>query len=136
VVLSAADLIRAVRDRGGQFLIDGDRLGVIPRTAAEPFAEQIRQHKAELMAELSRRPTMPVGVRLASWNPKAAPVRLSECSTVTDTERFIGTTLAQLDAKLIGKSWPVGNWPLSTLIERLAAVGVEIALDDPKKALQ
>ena len=136
MVLSAADLIRAVRERGGQFLIDGDRLGVSPRTAAEPFAEQIRQHKAELMAELGRRPAMPAGVRLVRWGPKADPIELPQGSVVTDVEKFIGTTLAQLDAKLNGKSWQAGNWPLSTLIERLAACGCIVALDDPRKALQ
>jgi hypothetical protein len=41
--------------------------------------EELRQHKAELLAELARRPAMPPGARLVSWSPKDAPVRLSEC---------------------------------------------------------
>ena len=96
----------------------------------------MKEHKAEVIAELAQRPVMPAGVRLVSWNPKAAPVQLSECSTVTDTEKFARTTLAQLGAALEGRSWQSGNWGLTGLIERLAAVGVELALDDPKQAWQ
>jgi hypothetical protein len=75
-------------------------------------------------------------VRLVHWEPKADPIELPQGSVVTDVEKFIGTTLAQLDAKLNGKSWQAGNWPLFTLIERLAACGCIVALDDPRKALQ
>jgi hypothetical protein len=79
---------------------------------------------------------VPVGVRIIRWEPKAAPVQLSQCATVTDIQKFISTTLRQLDAKLNGKSWQSGNWPLSALLERLAACGCIVALDDPKRALQ
>ncbi|MFZ0742974.1 MAG: hypothetical protein WAM85_01130 [Terracidiphilus sp.] len=162
MVLNAAKLIQTVQAAGGRFTVDGDRLGVSPRTAAEPLLEKIREHKTEIIkllradaaqvvqtipAPLSARsapesdevfPTvaLPAGVRLVRWAPKAAPVRLSECSTVTDTEKFIGTTLAQLDAKLNGKSWQAGNWPLSVLIDRLAACGCVVKLTDPKRAVQ
>lgn len=136
VLNSAADLIQAVRERGGQFLIDGDRLGIVPATAAAPLVEQIRQHKAAIIELLAQRPAMPSGVHLVSWNPKAAPVRLSECSVVTDTEKFIYTTLMQLEAQLSGKDWLAGGWGLSGLLARLEAVGCVVALDDPKRALQ
>ena len=85
---------------------------------------------------LARRPAMPSGVRLVSWEPKAAPVRLSECSTVTDVNLFILSTLRQLAAHLNGEGWQDGGWGLSGLLERLAACGCVVALDDPRKAIQ
>jgi hypothetical protein len=117
-------------------MIDGGRLGIVPATAAAPVMEELRMHKTELMAELARRLAMPVGVRLVHWEPKAAPVRLSECSTVTDTEKFIRATLMQLDARLSGKEWLDGGWGLSGLLDRLEACGCCVALDDPRKELQ
>ena len=117
-------------------MVDGDRLGIVPREAAATVIDELRQHKAELLAELARRPAMPAGVRLIRWEPKAAPVRLSECSTVTDTEKFIRTTLMQLEARLSGKDWLDGGWGLSGLLARLEACGCVVALDDPLKALQ
>ena len=134
---SVPELIQAVESAGGRFIVDGDRLGIAPATAAAPLMDELRRHKAELLAELlARRPVMPAGVRLVAWNPKAAPVRLSQCSTVTDVDRFIRSTLVQLRAALEGQTWQSGNWGLSGLLERLAAVGCVVALDDPRRALQ
>ncbi len=133
---SVHELIALVERGGGKFMIDGDRLGISPATAAAPVLEELRQRKAELMVELARRPAMPAGVRLVSWSPKDAPVRLSECSTVTDVDLFISSTLRQLEAALEGRSWQAGNWGLYGLLERLALCGCIVALDDPLKALQ
>ena len=133
---AALELIRTVEANGGCFRVDGEYLVIAPGEAAAPVIDGLRQHKAELMAELARRPAMPAGVRLIRWEPEAAPVRLSECSTVTDTEKFIHTTLMQLAAALEGKGWQSGNWGLSGLLARLEACGCHVALDDPGKALQ
>jgi hypothetical protein len=59
-----------------------------------------------------------------------------EGSSVTDVNRFIRTTLCQLEAALEGRSWQAGNWGLSGLLERLEAVGCVVALDNPRRALQ
>jgi len=110
-VSAALELIQIVELAGGRFMIDGDRLGIVPATAAAPVMGELRQHKAELLAELARRPAMPAGVRLISWSPKDAPVRLSECSTATNTVTIIRTTLIQLAARLTGASlacWGLG----------------------------
>jgi hypothetical protein len=137
---AALELIRTVEANGGRFRVDGEYLMIAPGEAAASVIDELRQHKAELLAELAQRrlsvPAMPAGVRLVSWSPKAAPVRLSECSTVTDTEKFIRTTLIQLAAALEGRSWQSGNWGLSGLLERLAAVGCLVALENPRRALQ
>lgn len=132
----ALELISIVERAGGKFLLDGDRLGIVPKEAAAPVMEKLKEHKAEVIAELAQRPSIPAGVRLVRYAPKAAPVRLSNCSVVTNVEKFVETTLKQLDARLNGKPWHAGNWPLSGLIERLAAVGVDVVLDNPKQALQ
>jgi hypothetical protein len=133
---SAPELIQAVESVGGRFMVDGDRLGIVPSSAATPIIEELRQHKAELIAELARRPAMPSGVRLVLWNPKDAPVRLSQCSTITDVDLFIRTTLRQVEAQLSGKDWLAGGWGLSGLLARLEACGCIVALDAPRKALQ
>ncbi len=133
---AALELIRSVEANGGRFRVDGEYLVIAPGEAAAPVMEELREHKAELMAELARRPAMPAGVRLIRWEPKTAPVRLSECSTVTDTEKFIRTTLMQLAARLSGKDWLAGGWGLSGLFARLEACGCCVALDNPREALQ
>ncbi|MFZ0339887.1 MAG: hypothetical protein WAL45_17795 [Terracidiphilus sp.] len=133
---AALELIRTVEANGGCLRIDGEYLVIAPGEAAAPVMEELRQHKAELMAELARRPVMPSGVRLVSWSPKAAPVQLSVCSTVTDTEKFIRSTLTQLAARLSGKGWLDGGWGLSGMLTRLEACGCIVALDDPRRALQ
>jgi len=133
---SVLGLIQVVESAGGRFMVDNGRLGIVPATAAKPVMEELRQHKSELMAELSHRPAMPAGVQLISWSPKAAPVQLSKCSTVTDTENFIHSTLRQLEAQLSGKHWIAGGWGLSGLLARLEACGCVVALDDPNRALQ
>ena len=133
---AALELIRTVEANGGRFRIDGEYLVIAPGEAAAPVMEELRQYKTELMAELARRPAMPPGVRLVSWSPKASPVQLSPCSTVTDTNKFIRSTLMQLAARLSGKGWLDGGWGLSGLLARLEACGCIVALDDPLKALQ
>jgi hypothetical protein len=133
---AALELIRTVEANGGCFRVDGEYLVIAPGEAATPVMEELRQLKPEIIELLARRPAMPSGVRLVSWEPKAAPVRLSECSTVTDVNLFILSTLRQLAAHLNGEGWQDGGWGLSGLLERLAACGCVVALDDPRKAIQ
>jgi hypothetical protein len=143
------ELIELVESLGGRFMVDGDRLGIVPATAAAPVVEQLREHKAQIIDLLKSRtsadpaaehsptmPPMPQGAKLIRWKPRTAPVRLSPCSTVTDTEKFIHTTLAQLGAHLKGAKFVDGGWGLSGLLDRLEACGCVVTLDDPRRALQ
>jgi hypothetical protein len=132
----ALSLIHAVEAKGGRITVDGSWLVIDPREAGELIADELLRHKAEIIALLQVLPPMPAGVRLIRWEPKDPPIRLSECSTVTNTEKFILTTLQQLDAHLKGKTWLAGNWGLSTLLARLEAVGCFVALEDPRRAHQ
>jgi len=130
------EIIRTVHDAGGQLWLEGDKVHARLPEKLRPFVAVIRQHKPEIIDLLSQRLAMPAGVRLVSWSPKAAPIQLERGQTVTDTERFIESSLAQLAAALEGRNWQAGNWGLSGLLERLALCGCVVALDDPKKALQ
>jgi hypothetical protein len=133
---SVPELIQAIEAAGGRFMVDGDRLGIVPSSTAAPVMEELRQHKPEIIELLSSRPAMPAGVRLIRWAPKAAPVQLSRFSTVTVVDLFIRTTLMQVEARLSGKGWLDGGWTLSGLLARLEACGCIVALDDPREALQ
>lgn len=145
--MNAPELIEAVRAAGGEFVVDGDRLGIFPKAAAQPVLENLRARKGEIIALLSSRtteessigspaPPLPPGVRLVRWAPKNPPIPISKCETVLDVQLFIGSSLLQLEAMLQGKRWQGGNWGLAGLLERLAAVGCHVALADPKAALQ
>ena len=58
---AGVELIRAVEANGGRFRIDGESLVIAPGEAAAPLIDELRQHKAELLAELaSVRPCLPV----------------------------------------------------------------------------
>lgn len=70
-------------------------------------------------------------IRLLKWEPNRSPVKLTNWSTVTDSEKFAQTTLAQVVAHLDGRDWAAGNWPLTVLVERLAMVGISIELTEP-----
>jgi hypothetical protein len=79
---------------------------------------------------------IPKGARLVRWQPKAPPVELSRYETVVNTDRFVRTTLRQLDHRLKGETWLSGNWPLPVLLARLEAVGCVIELEDKRRVLQ
>jgi hypothetical protein len=133
---AALELIRTVEANGGHLRVDGEDLVISPANAAAPVMEELRHHKPEIIELLAQRPAMPSGVRLIRWEPKAGPVHLSECSTVTDVDKFIRSTLRQLEARLHGKGWLAGGWTLSTLLERLEVCGCFVKLDNPRQAVQ
>jgi hypothetical protein len=133
---TARQLIQAIEQRGGYFVRKGDDLTIYPREAGLPLVEELRAHKGEIIEVLAERPEVPAGVCLIRWAPVEAPVRLSECSTVTDCEQFIESSLQQLAAMLEGREWQAGNWGLYGLLERLAICGCVLALDDPQRAAQ
>jgi len=82
-------------------------------------------------SEVQRQPVLP-SVRLVSWTPKAAPIHLPQGGVVADVELFIRRTLQQLVARLNGDDWSSGNWPIASLVERLAVCGCIVVIDDPE----
>ena len=100
-----------------------------PPTEGIPLLKFLRQHKSEVLAELtasgihgrvisadeedqeaiiervaaeapSLPPELPKGLRLIAYAPKKPPVALESWSVVTDVEKFIRSTVADLDARL------------------------------------
>ena len=134
---SAIEILDTVSAAGGQLWLEGDKVRARLPESLRPLVRMIRERKPEIVELLAQRPAMPAGVRLVSYAPATPPVKLSRCETVVDTSRFIQSTLQQLGAKLNGEcGWHYGWRSLSELLTRLEAVGCEVALDDPRKALQ
>jgi hypothetical protein len=75
---------------------------------------------------------MPSGVRLVHWNLKEPPVVIDTCSVVTDPSLFARSTLEQLGVALAEPKRWVG-WSVPQLIDRLAQVGVTVALESEEK---
>jgi hypothetical protein len=74
-----------------------------------------------------------LGVRLVKWNLKEPPVAIDTCSIVTDPALFASTTLGQLTAALANAKRWVG-WSVPQLIDRLAQIGVTVALGIDKSS--
>jgi hypothetical protein len=134
--MHAIEIMETVAAVGGQLWADGETLRMRLPESSRPLVEEIRAWKLDIMDMLEKRPAMPSGVKLIRWKPKNAPVQLSRCETITDVDRFTRSTLLQIEARLHGNSWLAGNWTLSTLLDRLAAVGCHVALDEKKVTLQ
>jgi hypothetical protein len=68
------------------------------------------------------------------WSLKEPPVAIETCAVVTEPALFASTTLEQLRVVLANPKRWVG-WGVFQLIERLAQVGVTVALeiDRPSK---
>jgi hypothetical protein len=96
------------------------------------FAQQVaflRAHRDEVAALLKARsvPAVPPGVQLIKWNIKESPVAIETCAVVIDPDLFARTTLRQLGVALARPKRWVG-WSAPQLIDRLAQVGVIVAL--------
>jgi hypothetical protein len=76
-------------------------------------------------------PTVPIGVRLVKWNLKNPPVAIETCAVVVDSLLFARSTLEQLRVALENPKRWVG-WTIPQLIDRLAQVGVTVALEIDK----
>jgi len=75
-------------------------------------------------------PAMPPGVRLVHWEPKAAPVVLTQYSVVTDVHQFIRMTLLELKAALGDKRWQAGHRSARDLVDRLEQCGVRLEIEE------
>ncbi len=49
------ELVQIVEQSGGRFKIDGDRLGINPKTAAAPVLEELRKHKQAIIGLILER---------------------------------------------------------------------------------
>jgi TubC N-terminal docking domain len=109
--------------------VEGQTLRLTPREALDDdLLARIREHKPEIIRTLAAIPPIPAGVHLISWNLKNPPVTVETCAIVTDTLLFARRTIEQLRIALGDPTRWVG-WTVSQLIDRLAQVGVSVALD-------
>jgi hypothetical protein len=129
-----ADIVSRLEGVGGRLELDGGRiLYRIPtdNPEAHTLLEAARTDKKALLDYLRMRasiPAMPPGVRLIQWSLKEPPVCLEAYSLVTDTTKFVQSTLGQIQRLLEDPGAKVG-WTLPQLIDRLAQVGVIVAVD-------
>ncbi|MGA2687160.1 MAG: hypothetical protein ABSE85_03725 [Candidatus Korobacteraceae bacterium] len=131
--MTAIEVLHAVEQAGGSVVLNGEHIKyAIPKPAAWLVVE-LRQQRDKIVPLLQQRtalPPMPPGVRLVRWAPKQPPLVLQQCSVVIDVDKFISSTLAQLQARLEGRDFLAGNWGQRDLIERLEQVGVEVEVND------
>lgn len=131
---SAEQAIERIEAAGGVLRVDGEHIRCnVPEDATDLLTD-LRLHKSEVLTLLRERaavPSMPKGVHLVRWEPKPAPIAITQVEIVTDVPRFVTMTLLELKAALRGKRWLAGNRSVRELIERLDECGVVVELDGP-----
>lgn len=78
-------------------------------------------------------PPLPKGVRLVSYKPKTPPVAIELVSVVTDVDRFLQHYLEELDARLHHPLQIRAGGSVFEILNRLAEVGLEVAIDSPQR---
>ena len=79
-------------------------------------------------------PPRPPGTVLLSWELKPAPVTIGAGETVTDPAKFARGCLEQLGIALVNPRCRVG-WSVTQLLDRLAQVGVVVALQSKNEEI-
>jgi hypothetical protein len=131
----AKSVVERIEGAGGELGLIGERIRVRLPEDAVHLLDELRVHKDEVLALLRRRgtiPAMPPGVGLVHWQPKSAPVNLTQFSVVTEVDRFIRMTLLELKAALTGKGWQSGHWSVRDLVDRLEQCGVRVEIESDK----
>jgi hypothetical protein len=134
--MRVSDVVCQVEADGAALRLDGDRIRIwFPELQVrEELAGEVsflRAHRSEVAELLRARqaiPDMPLGVRLISWKIEDPPVAIETCAIVVDAVLFARRTLEQLRVALENPRRWVG-WTVPQLIERLAQVGVIVALE-------
>jgi hypothetical protein len=134
--MSVIDILTEVEAAGIALRVHGEKIRIrFPQPEhRSQLASQVaflRAHRDEVATFLRQRaelPTMPSGTQLLEWNLKTPPVLIESCAIVTDPALFARTTISQLGLALADPRRWVG-WTIPQLIERLAQVGVAVALE-------
>jgi hypothetical protein len=134
----APEVISRIEKLGGYLALDADG-GIryrVPKgnQEAQALLGVVRAEKEALLVYLQNRqarqtaPALPPGVRLVKWNLKKPPVAIEVCSIVVNPSLFARCTLEQLRIALTEPKRWIG-WTVPQLIDRLAQVGVTVALE-------
>jgi hypothetical protein len=135
-VTDLLQIVSRLEQSGGTLVLEGDRIRYsVPSEDAEARAllAELRKHREKVRTFLQARatiPAMPPGVLLVLWQPKPAPVILTQYAVVTDVSRFISMTLLELRAAIAGKRWQAGHRSVRELIDRLEQCGVILQISD------
>jgi len=102
----------------------------------DPHEEALERVRKNLPPPVATAPDgttpLPAGVRVVQWQLKESPIRLSLAETIIDTEKFVATTLQQLNHHLHGNKFLDGGWGLQGLLDRLRVCGCVVeVIDDP-----
>jgi hypothetical protein len=134
--MSVSEVLGDVEAAGIALRLDREKVRIwFPKSdQREQLAPQViflRAHRNEVVEFLRLRdsiPAMPPGVRLVRWDLKQPPVAIETCSVVTHPALFARSTLEQLRTALAQPTRWVG-WSIPQLMDRLAQVGVNVALE-------
>ena len=134
--MNVAEAVGLIEVAGVEFRLDGEKVRVWypDKERREELAAQVnvlRDHRAEVAVYLKTRsiiPTMPPGVRLVKWSLKEPPISIEYHAVVTEPAKFARATLGELRERLTNPKRKYG-WTMPQLIDRLAQVGVTVALE-------
>ena len=132
----AEQVIERIEATGGVLAVYGERIRCRLPEDATHLLEELRERRDEVLAVLQQRdavPRIPHGVRLLEWNLKKPPIGIETCAVVTDPALFARATLEQLRIALAEPKRWVG-WSVPQLVQRLAQVGVTVALEQSKSS--
>jgi hypothetical protein len=83
----------------------------------------------------SSEPTKPLRIRVVEWNLKEPPIAIEYHAVVTNPAKFASGTLGELRERLTNPKRKYG-WSVPQLIDRLAQVGVTVALEIDKSSTE
>ena len=137
----AADILEAVRELGGELVLEGNRLrySLPDCPEARELLEQVRRDREaikSLLRDLQEqapsleeiKASLPPGVRLLSYQPKDPPFAVAPVSVVTNAGKFYRSYLADLRVAL---TKPKGyRWPsVIDILAKLADAGLQLELN-------
>lgn len=130
------EIVSRLEVAGGKLRLDGECIRYsIPSGDAEArdLLDELREHKPEVTDLLRMRDATPPGVRIIGWNLKEPPIAIEYRAVVTDPAKFASATLGELRERLTNPMRKYG-WSVPQLIDRLAQVGVTVALEIDKSS--
>ena len=128
---AAEQVIGCIEAVGGVLAVHGERIRCRLPEDATHLLEELRRCRSDALAVLRSRngvPAIPPGVQLIEWRLKRPPVAIETCAVVTNPDLFARSTLDQLGMALKHPKRWVG-WRIPQLIDRLAQVGVIVAVE-------
>ena len=93
--MTAIELLHAVEMVGGSLALNGNQIKYTIPKPASWLVTELKYHREELIELLREErtpPSMPPGVRLLKWEPKAPPIAIVHMGIVTNVDKFAAAT--------------------------------------------